>query len=89
MRKEKLSNDQKKGIAALNPSGKAIDALSKITKTSKSTVYKAKREGKLLNHIDAVEQSNRELTVQNGLLKLALSSKNGKKSKGKKSAGHS
>lgn len=84
MAKEKLSKKQKKGIAALNPSGKAIDALSQITNTSKSTVYKAKREGKLLNHIDTVEKSNRELTVQNQLLKIALSSK-----KGKKSSGHS
>ncbi len=84
MAKEKLSKKQKKGIAALNPSGKAIDALSQITNTSKSTVYKAKREGNLLNHIDTVEKSNRELTVQNQLLKMALSSK-----KSKKSSGHS
>ncbi len=84
MAKEKLSKKQKKGIAALNPSGKAIDALSQITNTSKSTVYKAKREGKLLNHIDTVEKSNRELTVQNQLLKMTLSNK-----KGKKSSGHS
>lgn len=82
--KEKLSNDQKKGIAVLNPSGKMIDALSKITKTSKSTVYKAKREGNLLNQIDEIEKSNRELTVQNQFLKMTLSSK-----KGKKSSGHS
>lgn len=84
MAKEKLSKKQKKGIAALNPSGKAIDALSQITNTSKSTVYKAKREGKLLNHIDTVEKSNRELTVQNQLLKMTLSTK-----KSKKSSGHS
>ena len=80
MAKEKLSKEQKKGIAALNPSGKAIDALSQITNTSKSTVYKGNREGKLLNHIDEVEKSNRQLTVQNQLLKMALSSKKGKKS---------
>ena len=84
MAKEKLSKKQKKGIAALNPSGKAIDALSQITNTSKSTVYKAKREGNLLNHIDTVEKSNRELTVQNQLLKMALSS-----IRSRKSAGHS
>lgn len=84
MAKEKLSKKQKKGIAALNPSGKAIDALSQITNTGKSTVYKAKREGKLLNYIDAVETSNRELIVQNQLLKMALSTK-----KSKKSSGHS
>ena len=82
MAKEKLSKKQKKGIAALNPSGKTIDILSQITNTSKGTVYKAKREGNLLNHIDAVEKSNRELTVQNQLLKMALSSKNSKKSSG-------
>ena len=84
MAKEKLSKKQKKGIAALNPSGKTIDILSQITNTSKSTVYKAKREGNLLNHIDTVEKSNRELTVQNQLLKMELSSK-----KSKKSSGHS
>ncbi len=80
MAREKLSQNQKKGIAALNPSGKVIDILSQITNTSKSTVYKAKREGILLNHIDAVEKSNRELAVQNQLLKMALSTKKSKRS---------
>lgn len=80
MAKEKLSEKQKKGIAALNPSGKAIDALSQITNVCKTTIYKAKREGNLLNRIDAIEQSNRELIVQNQLLKMALSSKKSKKS---------
>lgn len=82
MAKEKLSDKQKKGIAALDPSGKEIDALSQITGASKSTVYKGKREGKLLNKIDTVEKSNRELTVQNQILKMDLFSKEGKKSAG-------
>lgn len=69
MAKEKLSNEQKKGIAALNPSGKsAIDALSQITGVCNSTVYKAKREGTLLNQVDAAEKKIRELIVQTQLI---------------------
>lgn len=82
MAKEKFSKKQKKAIADLNPAGKVIDLLSQITNTGKSTVYKAKREGKLLNRIDTVEKFNRELMVENQLLKMALSKKNGKKSSG-------
>ena len=64
MAREKLSDEQKKGIAALNPSGPAIKALSQITGVCSSTVYKAKREGTLLNQIDAAEKRIRELIVQ-------------------------
>lgn len=82
-RKDKLSKIQKQSIAKLNPSGKAVDLVSKIVGTSKSTVYKAKREGNLLNQLDQAKQEIRELQVQNIFLKTALSSK------GKKSAKHS
>ena len=83
MRKEKISKKQKRAIATLDPSGKiAIDAISDLTDTSPSTVYNAKREGKLLNQIDNLEKSNRKLTVQNTLLKMALSSKEAQKSSG-------
>ena len=79
MAKDKLSNTQKKGIAKLNPQGRAVDAVAEITGVCKATVYKAKREGKLLNHIDTVEQTNRELNVQNQILKTALQSQTIKK----------
>lgn len=85
MAKEKLSINQKMGLAELNPTGKDVDAVSKIAEVGKSTAYKGLREGKLYKHIEAVEQKNRELFVENQLLKSALASKNN----GKKSARHS
>ncbi len=55
MANEKFTVKQKKCIAKVNPSGKDVEYLSVITETSKSTVYKARREGNLLNQIEAYE----------------------------------
>lgn len=79
-RKDKLSNTQKQNIAKLNPSGKAVDFVSEIAKTSKSTVYKAKREGNLLNKLEQAESENRQLVVENTILKTAISQNSKKKS---------
>ena len=68
--KEKLSDSQKKYIAKLNPSGKEVEYVRGIVGNvkSESTIYKAKREGRLLNYIEEVEKSNRELIVQKKIL---------------------
>lgn len=79
-RKDKLSKTQKQNIAKLNPSGKAVDFVSKIAGTSKSTVYKAKREGDLINKLEQSELQNRQLVVENTLLKTAISKQSKKKS---------
>ena len=82
-RNPKFTDAQKRDIALLDPTGKAVDLISSIANTSKSTVYQAKREGRLLNKIEQMDFKNRELIVQNGILKAALKQNN------KKSSGHS
>lgn len=52
MAHEKFSDDQKKCIAKLDPCGQNVDILSRLTRVSKTTIYKAKREGNLLNKIE-------------------------------------
>lgn len=70
MASEKLSNDQKRSIAKVNPSGELVEDVRIIAKVkSKSTIYKAKREGQLLNKLDSVEKSNRQLVTENEILK--------------------
>lgn len=82
-RKPRFTDAQKKGIALLDPTGKVVDLISSIANTSKSTVYQAKREGRLLNKIEQMDSKNRELIVQNEILKAAL------KQNSKKASGHS
>ncbi len=89
--REKLSDDQKRSIANVAPSGKLVEDIRIIANVkSKSTIYKAEREGRLLNRIDALEESNRKLVVENGVLRLLndkLASGNGSLRQGhKKSA---
>ncbi|MDE7224971.1 MAG: hypothetical protein K2O34_14485 [Acetatifactor sp.] len=78
MAHEKFSDDQKKCVAKLNPCGPNVELLSRLTGVSKATVYKAKREGRLLNKLDRVEQEKRELIVKNQLLQSMLSQKESK-----------
>lgn len=73
MTKEKFSDSQKKSMAKLNPTGKTVDLISAITQVSKSTIYKAKREGALLNRVDKAEKEKRELDVQIQMLKTLIS----------------
>ena len=75
MSHEKFSNAQKKSMAKLDPHGREIDLLSIITDVSKTTIYKAKREGALLNRIEMIEKRNRELIVENQVLQSMLSQK--------------
>lgn len=75
MAREIFSDTQKKSMAKLDPHGRAVDLLSIITDVSKTTIYKAKREGALLNMIDKIERKNRELVVENRLLQSMLSQK--------------
>lgn len=52
MASEKLSNDQKRSIAKVNLYGELVEDVRIIAKVqSKSTIYKAKREGQLLNKL--------------------------------------
>lgn len=84
MKKEKFTDAKKKAIAKLNLSGKEIDYLSQVTEASKATIYKAKREGKLLNDIENLEKENcalRKFIVQEELKKFGSLSKNMKKAK--------
>lgn len=75
MAHEKFSDAQKKSMAKLDPHGRDVDLLSIITDVSKTTIYKAKREGALLNQIEKIERKNRELIVKNQVLKTMLSQK--------------
>lgn len=58
-----------------------VDLLSQITDVGKTTIYKAKREGNLLNKLEKVEQEKRELIVQKKVLQSLLSQKRSRQQK--------
>lgn len=82
MAREKFSDDQKRSMDKLNPTGKTVDLISAITKASKTTIYKAKREGALLTRLDKAEKEKRELEVQVQMLKTLLPRAKKKRNKG-------
>lgn len=72
MAKEKISNEDKMWIDKMNLHGSAsIEAFANYAKVSMATVYKAKREGKLLNELNETKRICRELIVQNEMLKMS------------------
>ncbi|MFG6395055.1 MAG: hypothetical protein K1W24_12880 [Lachnospiraceae bacterium] len=77
MAKEKFSDDQKRSIAKLNPSGlEQIDSIKVLfdKPVCRTTIYKAKANGNLLNRLDDAEKARRKCTVENELLKIQVTS---------------
>ena len=77
MASEKFTEDQKRSIAKLNPSGsEEIDSIAVVfgKPVCRTTIYKAKREGRLLNRIDEDEKAVRQCTFENKLLKIQVAS---------------
>lgn len=72
--KEKFDEEQKKALGNLDVQGKKLQYLSKVLGVSPSTIYKGKKEGKLLNKIAELEFQNRSLIVQYEILKISQNS---------------
>ena len=70
MAKEKVSSKQKRAVAQINPVGKQqMRGIAQLLNVSVPTAYKARKEGNYLNKIDELELINRQMQVENQILK--------------------